>query len=228
MKIKIQLSILVIGIMVTVIAIISFITLQRASRMQKNAVMSGLNYMSGMYATDIQRRFEGYLKTATNLSQIMKGYDDAPVDQRRIRYNGMMLSIIEENDDYLGAFTVWDVDALDGKDAEYANTPGTDATGRFISWYHRELDGVKLEPYNMYKEVWANAKRHSTIASPVWREALGRKVLVVDVSAPVISQEGKLVGIVGINIDIAGMQDIVDKIKPFDTGIATVYSNDGS
>jgi methyl-accepting chemotaxis protein len=34
-------------------------------------------------------------------------------------------------------------------------------------------------------------------------------------------------GLVGININISPMQDIVNGIKPYETGIATVYANNG-
>jgi methyl-accepting chemotaxis protein len=214
--------------MVVVIAVISLVTLGRVNRMQSKAVMAELHYMSGMYAVDIQRHFESYMRTAIFLSQIMHDYGNTAVDQRRPRFNGIMESVMEENPDFLGVFTIWDVNALDGMDARYANTPGTDATGRFVSWFHQELDGIKLSPFEAYGEVWARTENRVTISSPVWRNMLGRRILSVDVAAPVVSRENALAGIVGINVDITNMQDIVNGITPFGTGIAMVYANDGT
>jgi methyl-accepting chemotaxis protein len=158
----------------------------------------------------------------------MNSYESIIPSQRRVRYNDMMRDLMGENEEYMGVFTVWDVNALDGMDAEYANTKGTDSTGRFISWYRRTPSGIVLEAFEDYETEWREAVNALTIANPVWREGMGRQMLMVDVTAPVLSKAGKLVGVMGVNINITAIQDIVNGIKPFETGMATVYSNDGT
>jgi methyl-accepting chemotaxis protein len=228
MKIRIRLSILVIAIIVVVISVISIIILSRASEMQKRTAIEGTTNLADMYASDIQRRFENYMQTAVLLSKIMKDYETVDLSQRRIRYNGIIRSLLVENENYLGIFTIWKPNALDGRDAEFANTAGTDETGRYLSRYHRDSGVITLSPFEAYNEVLEAASGNMDIANPVWREARGSPVLVVDVTAPIVSSRGELVGLVGVNIDISAMQDIVLGIKPYGTGIATVYSNDGT
>ncbi|WP_010262658.1 methyl-accepting chemotaxis protein [Treponema primitia] len=228
MKIRIRLSILVIAIMVAVISVISIIILSRASEMQTKTAIESTTNMANMYATDLRRRFENYMQTAILLSQIMQDYESVDLSQRRIRYNGIIRSVLAENESYLGIFTIWKSNALDGRDAEFANTAGTDETGRYISRYHRDSGIIALSSFDAYNEVLEGASGTMSIANPVWRDARGSTVLVVDVTVPIVSSRGELVGLVGVNIDISAMQDIVLGIKPYGTGIATVYSNDGT
>ncbi|WP_041611031.1 methyl-accepting chemotaxis protein [Treponema primitia] len=228
MKLRVRLSILVIAIMVAVISVISVVILSRASEMQTETAIESTTNMANMYAMDLRRRFETYMQTAILLSQIMKDYESVDLSQRRIRYNGIIRSVLVENPSYLGIFTIWKPNALDGRDAEFANTPGTDETGRYISRYHRDSGLITLSLFDAYNETLEGASGVMSIANPVWREARGSTVLVVDVTVPIVSSQGEMVALVGINIDISAMQDIVSGIKPYGTGIATVYSNDGT
>ena len=83
----------------------------------------------------ISKWFEGHIGTTRTMAQIMEGYQDIPVAERRDFFNMMMRQVLTANSRLLGMYANWAPEALDGLDAEYANTPGNDETGRFIpSW----------------------------------------------------------------------------------------------
>jgi methyl-accepting chemotaxis protein len=213
--------------MIGVVALISGIILFRSNSMHTRMSVTAVDYMARMYAEDVQRRFERYTVTVSSMAQIMMNYEAMEADVRRARYNPILYSVLEGNPGYVGIFTAWKPNAVDGLDAEYANTPGTDASGQFITWYHRQDGRITLQPFDEYRTILADATKEITITSPTWREVDGKQVLVVDVYAPILSSQGELAGIVGVNVNISPVQQIVNEIKPYETGIATLYANDG-
>jgi methyl-accepting chemotaxis protein len=48
------------------------------------------------------------------------------------------------------------------------------------------------------------------------------------VTAPVIGSDNQVIGIVGVNVDMAVFQPVVAEIKPFGTGRAVLFSNNGT
>ncbi|MDR2027922.1 MAG: hypothetical protein LBP93_00135 [Treponema sp.] len=76
----------------------------------------------------------------------MSKYEAIDRDDRRSFFNLMVRALVEENPDIIAASSAWEPNALDGLDAEYANTPGTDQTGRFIPYWFRGVLYISLEP----------------------------------------------------------------------------------
>jgi len=229
MKLKFRMSLMIITVLLVVIAAISIILLRRASGMQTKSAARSAENLASAYAMDLRRRFEIYMQTAVVLSQTFDGYDKLDPSERRPDYNDTMRTVLDDNPDYLGIFTAWKPNALDGLDAQYAGTPGTDAGGQYISWFNRNNGDITLEAYEGYRESLDALDHYRTISNPRFQRVEDRDILVVDVTVPITSDEtGELEGLVGVNIDISAMEEIVGTIKPFETGMATVYSNDGT
>ena len=59
--------------------------------------------------------------------------------------------------DLIGFYSVWEPDALDGKDAENADkAPQDDGTGRFESWWNRAQGPIAVTHVEFSKEPGAN------------------------------------------------------------------------
>ncbi len=56
-----------------------------------------------------------------------------------------MHDLLERNEQLLGIYTLWEPNALDGKDREYANKEAHDATGRFIPYVVRSDGKIIVE-----------------------------------------------------------------------------------
>jgi methyl-accepting chemotaxis protein len=57
----------------------------------------------------------------------------------------------------------------------------------------------------------------------------GQKVLVVTIHVPIILKEKNMAaGVVGVNIELTPSQKVVAELKPYETGYAALYSNDGT
>jgi methyl-accepting chemotaxis protein len=141
--------------------------------------------------------------------------------------------MVEENPEIAAASNIWEPNALDGLDAEFANTPGTDHTGRFIPYWFRTASGVEMEPLRDYEtpglgDYYLIPKRtgEETLDEPYEYEVGGRKILMTTVTMP-IKNRGRFVGAMNIDIDMAAVQRHVEQIKPYEGSVAMVYSHGG-
>ncbi len=225
-KLKIRLSIIVIGIFLVLFAGISTIILLRARDLQTAAAIESATNLAKYHSMEAAREFEVYLDASRTVAQILDSFYTIDAPNRREYYNNILFSLLESNENFLGIFTSWFPNALDGMDAYYANTPGTDASGRYISYFYYEAGEIKMRAYADYESVLANPQKER-ILEPWLHNVSGRNVMVTTVISPIVSGDN-VVGVVGINVNISSTQDMVDAIRSNDNGVAAVFSNGGT
>src|ERR1700761_8234794 len=66
----------------------------------------------------------------------------------RALYNGILRAALERHPEFWGVWSIWEPDALDGRDRDFVNREGHDDTGRFVPLWNRRADGngVGVEP----------------------------------------------------------------------------------
>jgi methyl-accepting chemotaxis protein len=179
----------------------------------------------------MQAQFENYLSAAKTLANIMDSYRGVDPGERRIRYDNTILSIMESNPHFMGMFSIWKPNALDGNDAAFADEPGSDSTGRYMPWYSRRsgaLEKHSLSDYEFYSEIAANIDNPDPVISlPYKAQYAGKQILGTRLCYPIITDQG-IVGRVGIMVDLTSSSDIVAEIKPYGTGRAVLYATDGT
>ena len=152
----------------------------------------------------------------------------------RTAFDGLLRRVLEENPQFFGAFTVWEPDALDGRDALHGGAPGHDGTGRYIPWFHRSNGPIEVQPCTAYDDPvegdyylgTKKAGRARLLDPAVW-EAGGKSVMISEYIVPIVA-EGKFLGVVGIDLSLDSFQESVGAIKPFETGYAALFSNNGA
>ncbi|MDR3113993.1 MAG: methyl-accepting chemotaxis protein, partial [Treponema sp.] len=227
MKLRVRLTLIISGIMVAMLLTLTSVLISRSSSMQALAAANNLQSMAGMTAKDIQRRFELYLDTPRTLAHIMNGFASIDTSERRIRYDDMLFSVIFTDTRFIDIYTVWFPQALDGLDDEHANTPGTDATGQYISMYTRESGEVEYRAYPDPQRVLANLSTIETMENPVPRIIEGKQTYTINMNAPIVESDGTLVGLVGVSMDMSVVQPRIAEIKPYGTGRAALIANSG-
>jgi len=153
----------------------------------------------------------------------------SPAD-RRPMLNFMLRSFIEESR-FLGIWAVYEPNELDGMDAQFVNTPGSDETGRFISYWTKDKNGIiDLNPLtgyakaNYYLETLRTGKE--CIIDPYYENVDGKKTMITSATYP-ITRKGKVIGAIGIDIDLSQVNNMVESIKPFGDGFSGVFTNTG-
>lgn len=144
-----------------------------------------------------------------------------------------MTEFLENNPSLLGIFCGMEPDAFDGRDAEHANTPGTDATGRYISYWHREGGRIILEPLLGYDIPGQNAyydmpRRAGTsvMLEPYDYPIGGRIVKVTSLVLPLV-WDGRFVGVLGADFLLDELQAGLADRKPFGSGSLMLLSHAG-
>ena len=190
--------------------------------------------------------------TATTAGEI-KAYLEVPFDEirafalfvshidevvvpegRRALVNFMLHTLIRENPEYVGVWAVFEPNALDGLDARYVNTQGSDHTGRFLSFYTNDDGNIELQFANDYDDPgdageWYHSSFRSgkeRVIEPYLDWYGDEQLLVTSVTVP-IKRNGQIIGVAGIDLQLTEIQETIGAIKPFGTGFAGLYSPNG-
>jgi methyl-accepting chemotaxis protein len=227
MKLKFRLTVIFIIMMVAVVAAISLILLSRASAMQVAAAQENMKNLTGLTANDLVKRYEVYLDTIKTLSQIMNGYETVEPAVRRTRYTEMIEAVMESNPTFVGMYTVWQPGVVDGNDAAYANTPASDASGNFITWITRESGNLEIRPKPDWREVLSKVKNVASFSQFTPRRINGQDTFEATVMVPIIPDgTTRIVGLIGVDIDLTISQGIIEKLKPYGDGRAILFTDD--
>ena len=192
--------------------------------------------VAGDTGKQIRTWFENIFIEVRGLGQIMSRFETVKTEDRRYFFNHMLQSIAEENLNVIGVWAIFEPNALDGRDTEFINTEGSDASGRFLSYFYRSEPKGKISheavvdydnngPDGDYyhTSLWTGQE---AIIEPFYYEIAGTKVLMTSLTVPIISN-GKTVGVVGADIGLTEIGTITEVIKPFGTGKTSVFSNTG-
>lgn len=145
----------------------------------------------------------------------------------------ILTKVLTDNPQFVAAWTLWEPNALDGRDADYRNRPGYDETGRFIPYYSKQNGEVHLEPLVNYETpgkgdyyLIPKKTKRETIVEPYVYPIVGKEVLITSVVVPIMV-DGTFVGVVGIDIALDTLQKTMAEINPLEKGYASLLSNGG-
>ncbi|MFV3128520.1 methyl-accepting chemotaxis protein [Niveispirillum sp. KHB5.9] len=152
----------------------------------------------------------------------------------RVQLNAWLKGLLETNPGLLGVWVGMEPNALDGKDAASVNSPGSDATGRFIPYWNRGTGSATLEPLVSYDDpgpdgnYYQLAKRSlkEVVIEPYIYNVGGKSVLMMSLVVPII-ENGKFIGNAGVDLTTDGIWDDLKSAKPFGTGAVFLISNEG-
>jgi methyl-accepting chemotaxis protein len=178
----------------------------------------------------IQLYLEIPLDEIRAVAQIAGHLDDFPPEERRVELNFMLESLCEANPDFVGVWAAFEANALDGMDAAFANTPGTDGTGRFGSYYQHVNGAVILSPLgnfsteDYYQTSFRSGKEG--LIEPYFEDVGGKDVIITSLTVP-ITRNGRGIGVAGVDIELTDIQHMAEEIKPFGEGVVGVFSKQG-
>ncbi|MDR2110131.1 MAG: methyl-accepting chemotaxis protein, partial [Spirochaetaceae bacterium] len=233
MKLKYRLSLIVISILVIIVTAISVILLNRASSLQMEDAEISQERLAAEQARVIQMRYETYLRTAHTLADALADFDKTDAGRQRNRFDQFMESILESEERMIAIFVVFKPNTIDpGMDAVFAGRPGNTKTGQWANWYTRRSGKIEHLTYDDVETVMGNITganaRKDLMYDPVPQVVAGKNTYTTKVTVPVIHRKtGDVVGRVGININMAYLQPVVDEIinNLTDISAMTIYSN---
>jgi methyl-accepting chemotaxis protein len=235
MKLRYRLISIVAIILVAAGLSLSLVLLGIASSTQMATALESQERLAAEQARVIQMRYETYLRIAHTLADVMADYAETEPGRQRDRFDQLIRSIVVSNERVVGIFAVFNPNTIDpGMDALFAGAPGSTRTGQWALWYTQHTGTIERLTYNDLPGMMAIINgldaRKERIDDPLPFLVGGKNTYIVKVSVPVIYRKtGEVVGRVGVNVNTAYTQPVVDDtIKTHsDISAMTVYSDDG-
>ncbi|HEY9075471.1 MAG TPA: methyl-accepting chemotaxis protein [Anaerolineaceae bacterium] len=197
------------------------------------------NAEAEIQANYVKAQVEVALDSARTLSQTLGAIKtkDQPISLTREQVNGMLRQVLSGNPNFLGAYTLWEPNAFDGKDKEYVDKPGHDKTGRYIPYWNRGGPGgsIILDPLLDYEtagigDYYQIPKKtlKESIIDPYIYPIGGKNVLLTSLVVPIVV-DGKFYGICGIDLALDSLQEIADNVDIYNkTGKLALISHGGT
>ncbi|MDR1617689.1 MAG: methyl-accepting chemotaxis protein [Treponema sp.] len=233
MKIGKKLIIMIIALTLSGIGVLLGTILNSSRKQIAVLVNSEMRNLASYEASQLGLWMESPFSIARSLAQSMESYEEIEVRERRFFYNFLLKRMTEANPGLAAVWTIWEPNALDGLDAEYANTYGADASGRFIpSWSLTSAGTAEAAAAVDYEDPGADfyflalRSGNETVTEPFFYPINGVDTLITSLVVP-IKKNGQTIGVAGVDIALSGIQSVVEQIAPYEGSIAAVFTNNG-
>ncbi|MBK0122396.1 methyl-accepting chemotaxis protein [Pantoea sp. S61] len=207
----------------------------QSSNEQKSLAENYLQQIAHTQALQIQQELSYARDVAHNLGHSLIALPAAGIQDRKVA-DKVMESALRDNPDYLSISVIFEENAFDGRDAEFATQPGAAPKGRYAFFVDRDQSGnFKMHPLTSIFTpgqgdyyLLPQKSQKDTLIEPYSYAYNGVPTLLTSVAAPILSQ-GKLWGVVTSDISLASLQERVNKIKPWEgVGYAMLLSSAGN
>lgn len=221
------------AVLIIFILVTGFITSGSYKTLEENSIKY-LKSETEKYELIVEKEVESALISTNELARTFEALKQSG-HTARDAMSEIMKNILENNESLFGVWTVWEPNALDGRDMEYVNTKGHDSTGRFIHYWNRESGIVDLQAcgstYDNLDEtgLWYQTSKNSklpAVLEPSTYNLQGKDVMLVAVTAPIM-QNDTVLGVVGVDISLERLQEVIEEITLYDTGYAFLVTHEG-
>ncbi len=184
-------------------------------------------------AGKVETHFAGIKELAWNMRSALQAMKSAGTPNRE-GMTGYMQRLLADNPSAFGLSTGWEPNAFDGKDADFVNKPGHDATGRYIPYVARVDGKVELMPLVDYEKpgdgdyyLVPKATGKDMLTEP-YDYKVGDKVVNMTSFMTPVMIDGKFVGVVGVDSALDALSTEMAKLKPPRCGYVALLSHNGN
>ncbi len=225
---------LVVTIGLSLIALLTFCSvfiLKNVSERFRNISDNYLHEMASYYSESTKAIIAHEYATCSALKTVVEQVENVPPAQRRDFVNSILKEALAVNETFVDTWVVYEPDALDGLDSQYANTENHDATGRFIPYWTKVGSKIECTPLTDYEDgFWyVNPLRSPTgiLIDPNPYEIGGKTIWVCGVAFPIHSKSGKPIGVIGLDMSLDTLSNLLKQVKVYDSGYLSLISDSG-
>ncbi|MDR0475005.1 MAG: methyl-accepting chemotaxis protein [Treponema sp.] len=234
MKIKFKLSLMVIAIVTAVAGSIAVIQLRQASKISMDSNKLIVKNLTDAQAEMWKGKLNSYLEAVRTVAAIMSEYEAIPAEERRDRFDDMLLAALKSQPDFVRIFSIWKPNALDGMDSRYIGRSGSSPAGQYAMTYGRDTGEIIATPNINIDATMAylngpNARKDD-VQEPGPFVVNGKDTYVIRMGVPVINpRTNETVGIVTCLFNVGAIQPLLeDTLKTFtEISVVSIYFNNG-
>ncbi|BAB07622.1 methyl-accepting chemotaxis protein [Halalkalibacterium halodurans] len=233
MTLRTKMLVLILGSVFIIFGAVSAYSMYKTNQISVHMTSELMESENDRLALEVQLEVELALDSARALAHGLQGLKENDTASRD-EVNAMLTAVLRENPTFIGTWTIWEPDAFDGKDEEFAGTDLHDATGRYIPYFYRGDNGQVLSEPSRDYDVPGDGDYYlvpkeagkEVVLEPYLYEMNGELIMFLSVAVPVIDS-GETVGVVGIDLSLDYIQDFINDYTFFDTGYGLLISNEG-
>ena len=203
-----------------------FVSGQVSQLLEKSAI-SSLESLVSDRASVVETALQDNIDTARTTGKIFEVLR-ANIGSEHLRdlFVKILRANLDNNPTYLGSYSAWEPNALDGMDALYANTEAHDASGRFITYWNRDETG-KISRQALV-EYESQAKHANGVRKGGWylgpketgKESVldpfpyivqGKTEWLTTISVPV-KENNKFLGVSGTDLRLTFLQKMAEDV----------------
>ncbi len=184
-------------------------------------------------AIDINKELELYFRIVNTNSVMLSSVADPTINDkiRREQVINLLAKNIEDNNNIIEIYTVWEKNMFDNHDSLHVNAPGCDSLGRFAAnWRRLNTGKLNMEIFDFANKslYYTNTKDRilNTISKTYLSRSNAEKVLIQPMISPILFGN-KFLGIVGIEINTNWVQNYLDKMESAEYKVA-IIADDGT
>ena len=199
----------------------------------RNRSIAEMTGIADSSAAQVETRFTEARVLANNLRSVLYSLH-AMGTPSRAQADTLLKTFLRDNPLALGISTGWEPNAFDGKDSEFVNKEGHDASGRYVPYFARSGSDIVHEPLKDYDTPGPGdyyqvpkSTGKDLLTEPYVYPINGQDVLMTSVMVP-LQIEGKFVGVAGVDTSLSGLATDLGKLRPLDAGYVALFSEKGA
>jgi methyl-accepting chemotaxis protein len=187
---------------------------------------------------EVAKELEKYIEIPINRLQTLSDTLNKTRPDRN-GFNEIIRKMKEDNSEYIATYGIFEPYLYDGRDDEfqYAAIQDHDRNGRFIPYWTKTKEGkLQVEPNHSFEEDnqttqyyhYPKKNLKPFITEPYKYEIKSRNesVFMISLTSPVLDNNGKFIGVVGLDLALNGIQEYIKSMNLEDSYIV-VYSDEG-
>jgi signal transduction histidine kinase/CheY-like chemotaxis protein len=210
------------------VASMTYIISNNARDVSRDMAYQVAEQVAQRYGEQVKGILEKSMEDARILNIVFQQLKKA--GSKREILDDILLQTTQDNEDTFGAWMLWQKNAFDNMDKAYAHTQGHGPTGRVNSYWHWEGDNVVNEVnVDWQTSGWyQNPKKYGreTLEDPYIYKVSGRSMLLISAVEPIMI-DGIFNGVVGIDVKLNALQELVKDLRVLNTGYSTLIANNG-
>ncbi|WP_052657661.1 methyl-accepting chemotaxis protein [Thalassospira sp. HJ] len=223
------------AIAICLIAGISLQTLQ-TNRTTEELTVGEARAVANHHAEQAGSVLNSGMRVAKNLAGAFRAIrDQGGVDRKA--YNEILNRTLIDNPTLAGAWSGFEPNALDGKDADYKDEgePFGDGSGQYVTYYYNFGEGIT--PYHLTgldnPEIneYYTAPRDTNqpyVTDAITYDIQGRDVVLTSFVYPVQNPAGDFLGVLGVDLELNALSERFAELTPFGTGTVNLVSAQGT